>query len=380
MTGLSRSTVGQRLDQLFAAGWLRTRTRRGSLTGGRPSTHLRFDSGHAAVLAADLGHHLRPRRRAGPVRRVLAEHTAELLHRPAARTGVLGRARPVVRQARSTTAGSGGRAVCGVGLSVPGPVDWTTGVVGPAADHARLGRIPVPARMQQELARHAGLPASVPVLVDNDANLMALGEQRDSWRDCSAFVLVKVGTGIGAGVVIDGNAFRGIDGGAGDLGHIRCTTRPTPCACAAPTAASPPSPAAARWPGSSAPSVSPRAPPPRCASTSTPGSPTRCGWPARPAGAAERCWSLLSPYLNPGVLMIAGDLAETHFVTGVRELLYQRALPRATRNLQVVTSRLGDRAALAGATAMVVEHLYAPDQANERLAAAAPDGNPGAPS
>jgi hypothetical protein len=65
--------------------------------------------------------------------------------------------------------------------------------------------------------------------------------------------------------------------------------------------------------------------------------------------------------------MIAGDLAETQFLTGVRELMYQRALPRATRSLQIVTSRLGDRAALAGATAMVVEHLYAPEQADRRL-------------
>jgi predicted NBD/HSP70 family sugar kinase len=75
--------------------------------------------------------------------------------------------------------------------------------------------------------------------------------------------------------------------------------------------------------------------------------------------------------LNPGVLMIAGDLAETHFLTGIREVLYQRALPRSTRSLQIVTSRLGDRAGLAGATAMVVEHLYAPEQADQRLAALA---------
>ncbi|MET7437531.1 ROK family protein, partial [Streptomyces sp. NPDC005568] len=73
--------------------------------------------------------------------------------------------------------------------------------------------------------------------------------------------------------------------------------------------------------------------------------------------------------LNPGVLMIAGDLAGTHFLTGVRELLYQRALPRSTARLDVVTSRLGDRAGLIGAGAMVVEHLYAPERVEERLAA-----------
>ncbi|WP_163008567.1 ROK family protein, partial [Streptomyces sp. S5] len=73
--------------------------------------------------------------------------------------------------------------------------------------------------------------------------------------------------------------------------------------------------------------------------------------------------------LNPGVLMIAGDLAGTAFLTGVRELLYERALPRSTAHLEVVTSRLGERAAVRGAGALVVEHVFAPERVEERLAA-----------
>ena len=71
--------------------------------------------------------------------------------------------------------------------------------------------------------------------------------------------------------------------------------------------------------------------------------------------------------LNPGVLVIAGDLAETHFGTGVREMLYQRALPRATRHLTVTTSQLGGQAGVLGAHAMVVESVYAPDMVDRRL-------------
>ncbi|MEU1542480.1 ROK family protein [Actinacidiphila glaucinigra] len=374
VTGLSRSTVGQRLDQLFAAGWLRT-VPGGQSTGGRPSTHLQFDSGHAAVLAADLDTTSARAAVLDLSGRVLAEHTGELLldQGPDRVLDELGRwfAKLVV------AAGVPAAAVCGVGLSVPGPVDWTTGVVVRPPIMPGWDGYPVPARMQEALARHAGLPASVPVLVDNDANLMALGEQRDSWRDCSAFVLVKVSTGIGAGVVIDGTAFRGIDGGAGDLGHIRLhDASDALCMCGSH--------------GCLAAVASGRALAGQLSALGVPaGSAAQvrehldAGHPdavrlAREAG--RRCGEVLVTVvtlLNPGVLMIAGDLAETHFVTGVRELLYQRALPRATRNLQVVTSRLGDRAALAGATAMVVEHLYAPDQANERLAAAAPT-DPGA--
>lgn len=72
--------------------------------------------------------------------------------------------------------------------------------------------------------------------------------------------------------------------------------------------------------------------------------------------------------LNPGVLMIAGELSRVPFLTGVRELLYQRAMPRATANHQVVTSRLGDHSGLIGAAAMVVESLCSPTRADARLA------------
>ncbi|MCE0447196.1 ROK family protein [Streptomyces tricolor] len=111
--------------------------------------------------------------------------------------------------------------MCGIGLAVPGPVDAETGRGGPAAHHAGLGRLLTSGgRLSRAFTDHTGAPA-VPVLVDNDANLMAYGEQRTGHPDCSAFVLVKVSTGIGAGVVVDGSIYRGVDGGAGDIGHIR---------------------------------------------------------------------------------------------------------------------------------------------------------------
>jgi hypothetical protein len=73
--------------------------------------------------------------------------------------------------------------------------------------------------------------------------------------------------------------------------------------------------------------------------------------------------------LNPGVLVIAGDLADIHFVTGVREMLYQNALPRSTRHLEVNTSRLGAQSTVVGGYAMVVDQLYAPAAVDAELAA-----------
>jgi hypothetical protein len=72
--------------------------------------------------------------------------------------------------------------------------------------------------------------------------------------------------------------------------------------------------------------------------------------------------------LNPGVLVIAGDLAEPHFVTGVREVLNLRALPRSTQRLRIEIGKRGDWAAVSGASSMVVETVFAPAAVDRRLA------------
>lgn len=367
VTGLSRSTVGNRLDQLFAAGWLRD-TAAGASTGGRPSARLEFDSSHAVVLAVDL--ETRHSRAAvlGLDGTLLADRSEPLLisDGPDRVLDTVASWFPSLLEKAGTDAAR----VCGIGLSVPGPVDWTTGQLVQPPIMPGWDQYPVPVRMQEAYARHVpSAGAQVPVLVDNDANLMAYAEQRLFYPECSAFVLVKVSTGIGAGVVVDGEPYRGIDGGAGDIGHIRLHDRTEAlCMCGSY--------------GCLAAVASGRAIAEQLASAGIPttsGSDVRehlaAGQPdavrlAREAG--QRVGEVLVTVvtlLNPGVLVLAGDLAGTPFLTGVRELLYQRAMPRTTAHLNVVTSRLGDQAALSGAAAMVVEHLYAPDRADTRLAA-----------
>ncbi|MER5182184.1 ROK family protein [Streptomyces sp. NPDC002896] len=372
VTGLSRATVGQRLDRLFRAGWLREGEagpldKSASPLGGRPSIRLEFDDAHAVVLAADLDtRHARVAllSLAGEVR---AEHTGPLLvdEGPEAVLAELGGWFADLLKQTGTHADR----VCGIGLAVPGPVDSDTGRVVQPPIMPGWDGYDIRGRLRRAFAEHAGGPADVPVLVDNDANLMAYGEQRTGYPDCSAFALVKVSTGIGAGVVVDGAIYRGIDGGAGDIGHIRVPEGADAlCKCGSY--------------GCLAAVASGRAVAQRLTEGSVPaasGSDVRellaAGHPeavrlARDAGRqVGEVLATVVTLLNPGVLMIAGDLAGTPFLTGVRELLYQRALPRSTARLDVVTSRLGERAGLIGAGALVVEHLYAPERVEERLLA-----------
>ncbi|WP_079144087.1 ROK family protein, partial [Streptomyces luteocolor] len=387
VTGLSRATVGQRLDRLFRAGWLREGAGDpvGSPLGGRPALRLEFDDAHAVVLAADLEtRHARTAlltlggeivaERSGPL--AVEDGPDTVLGELGARFGAL------LRE-------SGHRAdsVCGIGLAVPGPVDSETGRVVqppimPGWDgydiRARLRRAfaeESPTRTRPGTPAGSPVPADLPVLVDNDANLMAYGEQRTHYPDCSAFALVKVSTGIGSGVVVGGAVYRGIDGGAGDIGHIRvpdgagalCKCGSYGCLAAVASGR-----AIARRlteAGVRTEAGAPVASGSDVRALLDTGHPEAVGL-AREAG--RRVGEVLATVvtlLNPGVLMIAGDLAGTPFLTGVRELLYQRALPRSTAHLEVATSRLGERAALIGAGTLVVEHLYAPERAERRLAA-----------
>ncbi|MFE6407998.1 ROK family protein [Streptomyces sp. NPDC057837] len=367
-TGLSRATVGQRLDRLFRAGWLREGAGGpvGSPLGGRPSITLEFDDEHAVVLAADLDTRHARAAVLSLSGEILAEHSGTLVVEdgPDVVLGELARWFAELLE----KSGQPAEAVCGVGLAVPGPVDSESGRVVQPPIMPGWDGYDIRGRLARALTEHTGADP-VPVLVDNDANLMAYGEQRTGYPDCSAFVLVKVSTGIGAGVVVDGSVFRGVDGGAGDIGHIRvpegaqalCRCGSYGCLAAVASGGA----VARRLAETGVPAASGSDVRDLLAS----GHPEAVGL-AREAG--RRVGDVLATVvtlLNPGVLMIAGDLAGTPFLTGVRELLYQRALPRSTARLDVVTARLGERAGLVGAGAMVVEHLYAPERVEERLRA-----------
>ncbi len=74
---------------------------------------------------------------------------------------------------------------------------------------------------------------------------------------------------------------------------------------------------------------------------------------------------------NPSVIVIGGDVAQAHeqLLAGVREVVYQRSLPLATRHLRVVRSQLADRAGVIGAAVMVIEQVLSPAAIDAAIAA-----------
>ena len=81
----------------------------------------------------------------------------------------------------------------------------------------------------------------------------------------------------------------------------------------------------------------------------------------------------LRQLLQPRVIVLGGDIGEVHehLLAGVREVVFPRSLPLATRNLRVVPTQLGDRAGIIGAAIMVVEHVLSPAAVDRTLRAVA---------
>jgi predicted NBD/HSP70 family sugar kinase len=183
---------------------------------------------------------------------------------------------------------------------------------------------------------------------------------------------VKVGTGIGCGIVAGGRIHRGAQGSAGDLGHIQITgdeqvvCRCGNVGCLEAVAGGGAMAARLRELGHEASDSRDVVRLVRSGSQDA----VRL---VREAGRVLGGVLATSVNLfNPSVVVIGGDIAQVdeHLLAGVREVVYQRSLPLATRSLRIVRSRLEDRAGVIGAAVMVGEHVLSPEAVDEALAAA----------
>jgi predicted NBD/HSP70 family sugar kinase len=359
VTGLSRSTVTQRVDSLLAVGLLRESA--GEAEGrGRPAGALALDEGFGHILVAGVH---RDRTEVSMV-----DLGGRVLHRRELAMSVAAGPEPVLGALEAELdrlvedAGVAPRDTLALGLGVPGPVDVSVGRVMQPPLMPGWHDYPVRDRLVERLG--------VPVFVENDANLMALGEQRVHWPSAPTLLLVTVGTGIGAGIVIDGQLYRGVDGGAGDIGHIRMYGHEKRCACGAVgcLAAVASGGALVRELAALGKDVAGVADVGRLVHEGDPDAIAA----VREAGqlVGEVLTTVVS-VLNPEILVLAGEMAHTdeYFVTGMRELIYQRSLPRATRNLRVVTTKLGAAAAVIGMTELAVDEVLAPTAVDTRLGA-----------
>ena len=360
VTGLSRSTVAQRIETLVANG-LVLEAGATSSTGGRPPTALVFDAAAGVILVADLG---ATHSRIGVCDldgEVLAEEPLEL-EIAEGPTEVLARVDETFRRLLAA-AGRAHPEVRGIGIGVPGPVEFASGQpISPPI---------MPGWDGFDIPGWFGERHRVPVLVDNDVNIMAAGEHRRHWRDTQNLLFVKVGTGIGCGIVAAGAVHRGAQGAAGDIGHIRVPADgEVVCRCGNVNCLE----AVA---GGRALAIALSAQGLPAHDTREVVRLVRSGEP-RALQAVREAGRVLGGVLaaavnlyNPGVIVVGGDLgaAGEQLLAGVREVTIQRSPPLATQYLRIVPSRLGDRAGIIGAAITVLEEILSPAAIDRRLQA-----------
>ncbi|CAB3791688.1 N-acetylglucosamine repressor [Pararobbsia alpina] len=376
-TGLSRSTVALRLDTLLAAGYISSAALENS-TGGRPPGSFQIDPAAGVMLLAAIGagsmqlavtdmHGTVLARDQGAID--VADGPERVLGTVAARfDALLAQAAAQGRNGRSSRAQRTQRAlranVKGIGIGVPGPVEFAQG---------RVVRPPIMTGWDgYRVADFFEKDYACPVLVDKDVNLMALGEHRAGWPDAAHMLFVKVSTGIGAGMIMDQVLQRGAHGGAGDLGHLYVghlvAGEPSLCRCGNYGCLEA---YAAGWAicqrlraaGHRADTV-------RDAADLAQQGVREAVEQMQEAGRLlGETIAMAVSLLNPSLVVLGGELGtrQSDMLAVVRETVYRRSLPLATRHLQIVNSRLGADAGLLGATHLVSDALFAPQVVDEAI-------------
>lgn len=254
-----------------------------------------------------------------------------------------------------------------IGIGVPGPVSFRDGV--PVSPPIMPGwdRFPV----RELLTREHGCPA----VVDNDVNIMAIGERHGGVaHSVDDFLFIKIGTGIGCGIYLHGEVYRGTDGCAGDIGHIQVDPNGPMCSCGnvgcleavfSGAALAREATAAAR--AEVSPALVERLAA-RGAVTAldvaqgaVEGDVT-CIQLIRDGG--RRVGSVLAglvSFTNPSMIVIGGGLAQLGHIllAEIRSVVYRRSTPLATGSMPIVLSDLDDRAGLIGAARLVSDQVFA---------------------
>jgi predicted NBD/HSP70 family sugar kinase len=359
-TGFARSTVGDRLELLLDAGLL-TPDGTAASTGGRRPSSFAFNASAGIVLVAHFG--------ASAGRIAVCDLNADVLAEEHHQIDIEAGPRPVLALARERFDALLGEVdrrpgeVSGVTIGVPGPVEVAAGrVIAPPIMTGWDG-VDIPGALD--------LPYPAPVLVDNDANLMALGEHRSRAARDQHLLFIKVGTGVGSGIIAAGALHRGADGAAGDLGHIPGPGLDELCRCGLRGCIE------AKVGGwalardlrarghdvAGLPEVVAllRARDPDAIAL------LREAGRILGAGVADAV-----SFFNPSTVVLGGDIAhaDAQLLAAVREVVYARSAALATRSLRIRVSDLGERAGVIGGAHLMIEQCLAPEAVDRMLEAA----------
>mgnify|MGYP000653289391 CR=1 FL=1 len=366
LTGLARSTISLRLDPLIELGII-TSAAESSSTGGRPSTQLVLNEASFVVAGVDFG--------ASHAVASIADLSGKILVSIETKRQISDGPEVCLRwmigELSHLLAGLGiaEEKLLAIGIGLPGPVEHSTGK--PASPPIMTGwdGFDVPARVNQAFGAK--------VLVDNDVNVMALGERYVTYPDVDHLIFLKAATGIGSGIISGGQIQRGAQGTAGDIGHVRVSSGgDISCHCGNFGCLE----AVASAPAIIRKLVADGLPIRNSSDLidATKRAKVEAIQAVRQAGrdigeVLSTCVSLI----NPAVIVIGGSLASAgeHLIAGVREVVYGRSMPLASENLSIVQSKAGKEVGIIGANAMAIEFVLDSESIDSMVDALAAKAN-----
>jgi len=359
-TGFARSTITSRIDELTKTGFIAPVGDAAS-TGGRPSALVAFNPKARMVAAADVG--------ATHATVAILDLAGNTLVKDTEEIQIAAGPEPVLKwltdKFDSMVAGLGRNKsdVIAVGIGLPGPVEHSSGKPSQPPIMPGWNGFDVPRFVQRSY--------DVAVLVDNDVNIMALGERAVSWPETDNMIFLKVATGIGSGIISSGQLQRGADGSAGDVGHIaigRAAGIACRCGnvgCLEAIAGRPAIAAALRAEGLNLEQDGDVIALVRKGNL-------RATQIVRQAGRdIGEVLNMCVSVLNPSVIVIGGSMAEVseQLIAGMREVVYSRSTPLATQHLSIVQARTGADAGVVGAGIMAIDYVLAPENLSVLTAA-----------
>ena len=351
LTGLSRTAVSARVASLAAQGLVVERELAPS-TGGRPASFVTFNADGGIVLSAAIG---RSRTRLA-VCNLAGEILAATDIDQEPGLGPDDLMPDIVKRFDALLNDSGHHddKIYGVGVSLPGTVDTARGCSLEAPIMSGWDGVPLPPYFAEL--------TDAPVILDNDANVIALAERRGERQAYDDLLVLTASTGIGAGIIAGGSLQRGAVQAAGEFGHNKTPAAAgVPCRCGDTGCLEA---IAGGWAivralQADGRSVGHLRDVVELANSGDPDARRMIRDSGRHVGEVLAAAVNL---LNPAVLVVAGDMASAYdiFVAGLRETLYGNATALATRVLQVVPSTHGDRSGVIGSATMVLDHVLSP--------------------
>jgi predicted NBD/HSP70 family sugar kinase len=364
-TGLSRSTISSIVTDLRRSGVVvdyHGSSPTAPSGSGRPPSLITLDRSAGAAVGIDFGKRHLLVAVSDLSHEILAEATREMKGDYSAEEGIRAAGQLVGKVLEK--AGVDPSRVLGVGMGVPGPIHRPTGTVGSSS--ILPGWVGIPAA--EEMARRLSLP----VHVENDANLGALSEfVWGAGRGSSSLAYLKLATGIGAGLVIDGQLFSGAGGTAGEIGHTTIDETGDICRCGnrgcLETMAS--APAIAGLVGRS---LDQELEPEEVLARAAAGDPVASRALADAGRHVGVAVANLCNLVNPERIVVGGSMGSAGelLLEPLRDSVRLRAIATAAEDVEIVPAELGERAEVLGAMALVLHETEGAALATRALARA----------